>query len=194
MEEKEKKQILQNIPNNVLDMAYYATFGQHFTEYVDRAEENGLFYLAQNINPEMKIVECPHRIGPEKLEQKIGDEKKIVTPGDPDFVIADAYIGNQCGCYVGSIEGLKDHIPVGILPYGQIFYFVHVDDCGKPFQELVEDCLCPRLNRNERKREIAKFWKKDMDYKVNYLRFTLAGKLAPGLERRLHIIPVKLKK
>jgi len=206
LNEKEKIELLKNLPNKVVDMANLRRY--NFADIVGNAENNGLLYMAERINPTMKLLKLPTKDGVTKedgpnvftFEDKDYSNRKLkVTIGDDAFLkffVADAYIGNNCGCFYGSFKRFKEDIPFELLKYGHIFYTVTSIDCGRDFPGVAaREVLATEhddLYRKDVQQELLKrFLGLHMGNKVSMIRKKVAEicEIPKGLEQRLHIIP-----
>jgi hypothetical protein len=193
MEKTQIREALKKIPDHVLDYLYCATAAQHFTEWEDNAERNGLLYLAQKI-PNWKKF-CMYGIGRDEEEGK-GILKFFPTPGSaahsatvqvgtPEFLekfLYETYATNWCGCHFE--RGLKQ-IPTEILPYGDFFCLVSFMNCGR-------NGLSPFLKSIGIKDDRTQFKEATMEERVSMVREHTTGilDLHPYLASRLHIMPV----
>lgn len=203
MEYEERKQILKNIPISVLDMGCWVKEAVHFSEYVDRAEETGLLYIAKRINPKIRLLqflELPVDSGRFVIKNPQSPHFGERAIEDPEFIehgaLADAYFGWECGCHVAQEETMRARIPFELLKYGHLFYVVRAYECGAPFQDLVESLVVgEKQSLPEKEKRVEEWWSKSMEEKVESLRCRLSKelKIPRGLERRLHIIPIRLE-
>tara|TARA_Y100000034_G_scaffold50223_1_gene61947 strand:- start:250 stop:903 length:654 start_codon:yes stop_codon:yes gene_type:complete len=159
MEEKKKKELLKNIPFEVLKLLHRNLFEKrdwrgetNLIDMIENAEYNGLLYVAERINPNMKILCYENEINSEFCSEKEknlynfgknqDNKENFIEIGSGEFLekyTADAYFIGICGCGDGKVDTKE------LLKYGQIFYIVGDIGCnggfGYPFGKDIAEVL-----------------------------------------------------
>ena len=204
MNEEEKKQILKRISNYDLEKLFYSRDMQHFTELADNAENNGLLYIAENLNEKDRTMKLPGTSAYEgmvKMDYGFSEED---LPIDHPDVVANAYLKSECGCKLdaGYNVGfdIGRGIPLELLRQGHIFYVVGTGtECSADFERAIcNEVLGMNLARNEglnekghlENKELQEWYAMDIESKVKDIRNAVKDQLPKGFEERLHIIPL----
>lgn len=188
------KEILKNLDDRALDVLFAVRSQQHFVDLVENAAHNGLLYVASHVGKNAVVLDCPNikedKVSGDKVSGKSRIGKEVTAAlGSNEFLehfLAEAYIINGCGCTFEQAHRIEDAAEriagqnfKKLLPFGQVFYFVNVTDCGKDFKKTlkhVED-------------DVDKFMNRPMEERTNILWYKITRNLPDALRHRFHMLP-----